>query len=128
MPEPVAAAGRPNLRPQRLAVPADMRASFVPAALASFAGFAVLGLFSALAPAFLDEEIGVTNRAVVGLVVFAVFAASTIGQAMLPLVPARLAMPAGCLALIGGMGSLALGLAFSALALLVPVSRPVAAH
>ena len=119
MPEPVAAVRRSSLRPQPLAVPAEMRASFVPAALAGFAGFAVLGLFSALAPAFLDQEIGVTNRAVVGLVVFAVFAASTIGQAMLPLVPAGLAMPAGCLALVAGMGLLALGLALPALVPLV---------
>jgi MFS family permease len=38
---------------------------------------------------------------------------------MLALVPPAVAMPAGCLALIAGMGSLALGLAFSSLALLV---------
>jgi MFS family permease len=61
----------------------------------------------------------VTSRAVVGLVVFAVFAASMVGQVMLALVPETAAMPAGCLALIAGMGSLALGLALSSLELLV---------
>ena len=60
-----------------------------------------------------------TSPAVVGLVVFSVFAASMVGQAMLQLVPEAVAMPAGCLALIAGMGSLALGLAVSSLALLV---------
>jgi MFS family permease len=119
MPEPVAARTRPRLRPQGLTVPTEMRATFVQAALAGFAGFAVLGLFTAVAPAFLGQELGVTSPAVIGLVVFAVFAASMVGQAMLQLMPEALAMPAGCLALIAGMGSLALGVALSSLALLV---------
>jgi predicted MFS family arabinose efflux permease len=119
MPEPVAVRSRPRLRPQAPSVPAEMRATFVRAALAGFAGFAVLGLFTAVAPAFLDQELGVTSRAVVGLVVFAVFAASMVGQVMLALVPDAAAMPAGCLALIAGMASLALGLALSSLELLV---------
>jgi MFS family permease len=119
MPEPVEATRRARLRAQALRVPADMRAPFVQAALAGFAGFAVLGLFTAVAPAFLGQELGVTSRAVVGLVVFVVFAASMVGQAMLPLLAEGIAMPAGCVALIAGMGSLALGLALSALALLV---------
>jgi hypothetical protein len=56
---------------------------------------------------------------VVGLVVFAVFAASTAGQAMLDLVPEAVAMRAGCFALIAGMGSLALGLGYAVLTLVV---------
>jgi MFS family permease len=119
MPEPVVTRSRPRLRPQALTVPTEMRATFVEAALASFAGYAVLGLFTAVAPAFLTQELGVTSRAVVGLVVFAVFAASMVGQVTLAVVPQAVAMPAGCLALIAGMGSLALGLAISSLALLV---------
>jgi MFS family permease len=119
MPEPVVASSRPRLRPQGLTVPAEMRATFVEAALAGFAGYAVLGLFTAVAPDFLGQELGVTSRAVVGLVVFAVFAASMVGQVMLRLLPEGVAMPAGCMALIAGMGSLALGLASSSLALLV---------
>ncbi|MEA2323261.1 MAG: hypothetical protein QOD81_3111 [Solirubrobacteraceae bacterium] len=119
MPEPVVATSRPRLRPQALSVPPEMRAAFVEAALAGFAGFAVLGLFTAVTPTFLGQELGVTNRAVVGLVVFAVFAASMVGQAVLELVPEGVAMPAGCVALIAGMGSLALGLALPSLGLLV---------
>jgi MFS family permease len=119
MPEPVVATSRPRLRPQALTVPTEMRTTFVEAALAGFAGFAVLGLFTAVAPAFLGQELGVTSRAVVGLVVFAVFAASMVGQAVLDLVAEPVAMPAGCVALIAGMGALALGLALPSLALLV---------
>jgi MFS family permease len=120
MPETVVARSRPRLRPQALTVPTQMRATFVDAALAGFAGYAVLGLFTALAPDFLAQELGVTSRAVVGLVVFALFAASMVGQLMLGrLVPEAVAMPTGCLALIAGMGALALSLALSSLTLLV---------
>lgn len=119
MPEPVQAKGRPRLLPQRLHVPAEVRATFVRAALAGFAGFAVLGLFTAVAPAFLGQVLGVKSHATVGLVVFVVFAASAAGQVALERVPGRVALPAGCLALIAGMGLLALGLADSSLALLV---------
>jgi MFS family permease len=119
MPEPVVTTSRARLRPQRLSIPTEMRGTFVQAALAGFAGFAVLGLFTAVAPAFLTQELGVTSRAVVGLVVFAVFAASMVGQVMLERVPHGAAMPAGCLGLIAGMGSLALGLALRSLTLLV---------
>ena len=120
MPEPVPLSpGKPRLRPQRLRVPADVRATFIRASLAGFAGFAVLGLFTAVSPAFLGQTLGVSSRAVVGLVVFAVFAASTAGQLALERVPGAVALPAGCAGLIAGMGVLALGLAVSSLALLV---------
>lgn len=119
MAEPVEVPERVQLRVQRPTVPAEMRAIFVRAALAAFAGFAVLGLFTAVAPAFLGQTLAVHNRAVLGLIVFAVFASSTAGQLALALVPERRALPGGCVALIGGMGLLALGLASSSLALLV---------
>jgi MFS family permease len=96
-----------------------VRATFVRAALASFAGFAVLGFFTAVAPGFLGQTLGVTSHATVGLVVFAVFASSMAGQAAQGRVSSAVALPAGCLGLIAGMGLLALGLALSSLALLV---------
>jgi hypothetical protein len=119
VPETVAVPARPRLRIRPPSVPPSVRPAFLRAAIAGFAGFAVLGLFTAVAPAFLGQELGVTSPAVIGLVVFAVFAASMVGQVMLQLVAEALAMPAGCLALITGMGSLALGVALSSLALLV---------
>jgi MFS family permease len=119
MPEPIARVSQPRLRPQLPTVPKEMRSTFTQSALAAFAGFAVLGLFTAVAPDFLGQTLGVTSRAVVGLVVFAVFAASTAGQVILEFVPEREAIPAGAGALIAGMGSLALGLAAPSLPLLV---------
>src|SRR5205807_3342401 len=53
MPEPVSAGPNPRLRPQALRVPAQVRSIFIRAALAGFAGFAVLGLFTAVSPAFM---------------------------------------------------------------------------
>jgi MFS family permease len=119
MPEPVSATSRPTLRPQALKIPREMRSIFVEAALAGFAGFAVLGLVTAVTPDFLGQELGVTSRAIVGLVVFALFAASLAGQLALEVLPERAAIPTGAGALIAGMASLALGLAGSSLALLV---------
>jgi hypothetical protein len=78
----------------------------------------VFGLFTAVAPAFL-AVLGVSSRAAVGAVVFAVFAASAGGQFVLDLVPDQVALPAGCATLIAGMGVFAAGLAVSSLALLI---------
>ncbi|MGH3764567.1 MAG: hypothetical protein ACRDTX_05375 [Pseudonocardiaceae bacterium] len=46
----------------------------------------------------------------VGVVVFSVFAASAAGQLTLERFPSGIAIPAGCSALVGGMGVLAAGL------------------
>jgi MFS family permease len=119
MPEPIASTSRAQLRPQALRVPREMRSTFIDAALAGSAGFAVLGLMTAVTPDFLGQELGVTSRAIVGLVVFALFAASLGGQLALEVIPERAAIPSGAGALIVGMGSLALSLAISSLALLV---------
>lgn len=119
MAEPGDVSAHPMLRPQALRVPREIRNAFIRSALAGFAGFAVLGLFTAVSPAFLAGPLGVSSRAVVGLVVFAVFIASTAGQLALERVPEHAALPAGCAILILGMAFLALGLSMSALALLV---------
>jgi MFS family permease len=119
MPEPVAAHGVFRLRLQYPRIPVQVRAVFVPAALAAFAGFAVLGLFTAVAPGFLGQILGIDSPAVVGLVVCAVFAASTVGQALLEPMLRDRALVAGCSGLIAGMGLLAVGLAGSSLAFLL---------
>jgi MFS family permease len=119
MPEPALATGSARLRPQTLQVPAQLRATFARAALTVFAGFSVLGLFTAVSPALLDQLLGFESHATAGLVVFAVFAASLAGQLTLERVPGSAALPAGCLALSAAMGLLALAVAVSSLALLI---------
>lgn len=118
-PETVETPGRMRFRPQRLRVPAQVRGVFVPAAMAGFAGFAVLGLFTAVAPAFLGQILGLPDHALTGAVVFVLFASSTAGQLMLDRVPPRWAPPAGCLTLVVGVGLVAGGIGAPSLMLLI---------
>lgn len=70
-------------RPQRLSAPAASRAAFVAAGFGAFAGFAVFGLFTSLAPTILAGTFGVPDHLLAGATVFAVFAAAAIGQVLL---------------------------------------------
>jgi MFS family permease len=122
MPEPVdvkPGAFSGGLRVQRLSVPREMRPLFVRAATASFAAFAVLGLFSAVAPAFLATLLGLPSHWLSGVVVFGVFAASTLGQLALELMTASIALPLGCAGMVVGSGLIAVGIASSSLVLFV---------
>ncbi|WP_124720246.1 MULTISPECIES: MFS transporter [unclassified Streptomyces] len=110
---------RPRLRPQGLSVPAEVRGVFLPASLAAFAGFALLGLFTAVAPSFASHTLGVRNLAVSGAVVFSVFLASTAGQSLSRRIGARLALPVGCGILVVGLLLVASSLIAESLLLLV---------
>jgi MFS family permease len=117
--EPVRRAEQVRLRPRRLHVPPELRAVFVRAAIAGFAGFAVMGLFTAVSPAFLGTVLHHTNKALVGLVVLVVFGSSVLGQTLSGAVGAGRALVWGCAALIAGMAVLVASLAAHSLALLV---------
>jgi MFS family permease len=117
MPEPVSHTG-PLPRPS-LGVPAEARRVFVQSALAGFAGFVVLGTFTGVSPAAMGQLMHVDNLAVVGLVVFAVFAASAAGQFALPLFATRVALPLGAGVLTAGALLVALALWQESLPLLV---------
>ncbi|MEU6341100.1 MFS transporter [Streptomyces sp. NPDC046977] len=110
---------RPPLRPQGMVVPPQTRAAFVPAGLAAFAGFSLLGLFTAVAPSFLEETLGEDNLAVIAAVVFSVFGSSTVGQLLTGRLGARRALPAGCLLMTAGMAVVATSLLVESLAVLV---------
>ena len=118
MPETVSAplAG-PRWQPQRVGVSQPMRSAFVVAAAAGFAGFAILGLFTSLAPTFVRGELGIGNLAVAGLVVFAVFGASSVAQLLLQGLRDRLAIGIGLLALPLGLLLIVLALAHGSLGL-----------
>ncbi|MGE2836427.1 MFS transporter [Mycobacterium sp. SMC-4] len=100
---------------QRPAVPAQARPAFVVAALAAFAGFAVSGLFTAVAPSFLADVVGISNHALAGVIVCSIFAASAVAQIAARAVEPRRAIAAGCAILILGMLILAAALYFSSL-------------
>ena len=116
-PETVTATSRPR-RPS-LAVPRQVRAVFGQAALTGFAGFVVLGTFTAVSPAALSELLHQHNLTVVGVVVFVVFAASTAGQLALPLFSTRVGLPAGALTLTLGAVLIAVSLWRESLTLLI---------
>jgi MFS family permease len=110
---------RPPLRPQGMVVPAQVRGVFAPAALASFAGFSVMGLFTAVAPSFAAEYLHVDNLAVTGAIVLSVFLASTVGQSLMGRIGAARALPLGCLVLMAGLVLIGCSLLAESLALLV---------
>lgn len=119
MPETVTHRSAPRLRLQPLRVPEEARAVFVQGALAGFAGFAVFGLFSAVASSFLAHTLHESSHALAGAVVFAVFSAAAVGQLALGVLGDHRSLLTGCLALAGGMVMVALALVVQSLALLV---------
>ncbi|MCW2868810.1 MAG: transporter [Streptomyces oryziradicis] len=119
IPETVQVRRGMQLRPRGLRVPRQMRSTFVPAAMAGFAGFATLGLFTSVAPSFLSKVEGVQNHAVSGAVVCALFVGSTAGQLLMSRVGMRRALPLGCTVLVLGMAVIAGSLAVASLPLLV---------
>lgn len=103
-PETARRAERPKLSIRRPSIPREVRGVFIPAAIAGFAGFAVMGMFTAIAPAFLGELLGYGNHALIGLVVFFLFIASIMGQSLQSRLPRSGRLPVGCVGLIVGMG------------------------
>ena len=104
---------------QRVSVPPEVRPVFLIAALAAFAGFSVTGLFTAVAPSFLANVIGIGNHAVAGLIVSSIFFASAVGQVASTNVSPQRAVAVGCMILVIGMVILAVALHFSSLIALV---------
>ncbi|MET9696714.1 MFS transporter [Streptomyces sp. NPDC006529] len=106
-------------RPQGVRVPPGARAAFALCAPAAFAGFALLGLFTAVAPTFVAQTLEVTNHAVAGALVFSVFLASTLGQLAGGRLDADRALPRGRAVLVAGLALVAASLAVESLPLLV---------
>jgi len=112
-----AAAWRPRLL--RPSVPPVVRRAFVPAATAGFAGFAVFGFFTAVAPRLVVDELGVRDVVVANALVGLPFLASVVAQVATGSLPARRALPAGSAVLALGAGLLVVGLATEHLAVFV---------
>jgi MFS family permease len=104
---------------QRLSVPTEVRTVFVIGAIAAFAGFAVSGLFTAVAPSFLSQVVGIGNHALAGLVVCSIFASSALAQLAATRIKPERAVALGCAILIVGTVILAVALHFSSLAGLI---------
>jgi MFS family permease len=95
IPETVSLRHRPALRFAGLGIPERGRGQFIAAAVAGFAAFALLGLFSSLAPGFIGGVLHQGSHAVQGAVVFGMFAVGTITQVALSRFPSRRVVLAG---------------------------------
>ncbi|MCX4681881.1 MFS transporter [Streptomyces sp. NBC_01433] len=120
LPETVARPRRlPHGRPQGMAVAPQARGVFPSAAIAAFAGFSLLGLFTAVAPSFVAEVLRIDDLALSGAVAFSAFLASTLGQSLTGRLGVRRALPAGCLTLVAGLLLVGASVAVESLALLL---------
>jgi MFS family permease len=111
VPETVLSRRRPTLRFVGLGVPEPGRGQFTAAAVAAFAAFALLGLFSSLVPGFIGGVLHQGSHAVQGAVVFGMFAVGTGTQIALSRFGSRRVVLAGL-----GLFLAALGLILAALA------------
>ena len=111
VPETVLARGRPTLRFVGLGIPERGRGQFIAAAVAAFAAFALLGLFSSLVPGFVGGVLYQGSHAIQGVVVFLIFAVGTVTQVALSRFSSRGVVLAGL-----GLFLVALGLILAALA------------
>lgn len=99
---------RVKLDVQRISLPAEVRGVFMPAALAGFAGFVVVGFFVAVSPQLIRGVLGYHSAVVIGSIVFLLFACSALGQTVQAHFPARWRQPLGCIGLLAGLLGVAL--------------------
>ena len=112
VPETVEPVSR-TYRPQRISVPAEARGRFFAAGAAAFAGFAVFGLFTSLAPGFVAGTLHYHSHALAGVVSFAVFGSAAVAQILLA--RAGLGRQVGL-----GLGLLMIGIVLVIVAVWVP--------
>ncbi len=101
---------------QRLRVPQEIRGIFIRASVAAVCAFAVAGVFSAVAPAFLATGVHVHSPAVTGVLVFLLMGTSALGQTLVERVPKGTAFTIGCALLFIGLACLAVSIALHSLA------------
>jgi MFS family permease len=100
-----------------LGVPERGRREFLAAAAAGFSAFSLLGLFSALAPTFLESVLHEQNHAAQGGVVFLLFAVGTLTQLAASRLPVRPVVITGLGLLLAALVLIVTALAQAAMAL-----------
>jgi Major Facilitator Superfamily len=111
VPETVRPRTRPALRFAGLGIPERGRGEFIAAAVAAFAAFALLGLFSSLVPGFIGGVLHQGSHAVQGAIVFGLFAVGTVTQVMLSRFSSRRVVLAGLALLLAALGLIVAALA-----------------
>jgi len=103
VPETAGVAQRPPYRTQRISVPPAGRRRFFAAAAGGAIAFAVLGLFTSLAPSFLALTLGYGSHALAGATAFLVFAAGAVSQSLVARLGARRLSAIGIVLLLSGL-------------------------
>ena len=117
VPETVLPRRRPTVRFAGLGIPDRGRGEFLAAAVAAFAAFALLGLFSSLVPGFVGGVVHQDSHAVQGAVVFGIFAVGTVTQVALARFASHRVVLAGLGLLLAALGLIVAALAQAAMAL-----------
>ncbi|MCS5734791.1 MFS transporter [Herbiconiux daphne] len=99
----------PRYRPQRLAIPGRSKHSFVVAAFGAFSAFALLGLFTSLAPTFLISTFRAPDHLLAGATTFAVFGAAAAGQLLLAGLRLRVQLTIAIVCCAAGLTAVAVG-------------------
>jgi MFS family permease len=108
--------GRPSWRPQRIRAHGD-RTRYLVATAGAFSAFAILGLFTSLAPGFVAGTLHHPGRLLAGVTVFIVFAAAAVSQTAANRMRPGLRSAAGLAAEAAGLIMVAAGMGTANLAL-----------
>ena len=110
---------RPRYRPQRVSVPAEHRPAFYAACAAAATSFALLGLFTSLAPGFIGGTLHDRSHALAGTATFVVFGAAALAQIVTSRAPLRRQLAFGLAALVAGLGLITVAFWLASLVLLL---------
>lgn len=108
-----------SLRLQLPAIPPESRAVFGRAVPGAVASFAIAGLYSAVAPSFMQQTLDISSSAIIGTVVFALFGASAACQLLFQRLADRTLVLCGGIVQIACMASLSIALLADSTLLLV---------
>lgn len=103
-------ANRPHYRPQRVSFDHGDRATTLMAGAGAFAGFAVFGLFTSLAPGFVGATLDHPSRLLAGVVPFIAFGAAALAQTATGRLGDRARMLTGVVALAVGLVAVAVAM------------------
>jgi MFS family permease len=102
-PETVRVSGPLQLRPRRIAIPAEIRHPFFIATFVEMTAYAVAGTFAGLGASFTRDLLHLQSHAAAGLLVALLFLSSTAAQLALRTLSLRRSMLAGLATLVAGL-------------------------
>ncbi|QES59039.1 MFS transporter [Streptomyces venezuelae] len=100
---------------QPLHIPSEIRSDFLRSAMAAGAGFAVLGVLTAVTGLFLGTVLHESSHSLTGVVVFTAFACTALGQLLVRRIKPGSALSVACLGLILAAALIALAMAVTSL-------------